>query len=744
VPGLALTVGELTGFLRIDSSGWRRGLGRAHREFDGFSRDTDGRLRDLRGRFVAEGESAGRGFAAGLSRETRTITRTADRAAAGFVRLALAMSNVVTAGTAIHGVASTVTALGAAVAVLPAAGVAAGVGLAAARVGMSGFGEAMRNAGDPAAFAASLERLSPAARETAVAVRDLGPAWRSMQQVTQEALFAGVADEVRELGGRYLPLLESGLVGVAGEMNRAVGSIGAFLGESRQVATVAGIFEQVRASAGEAGGALTPLVSILLDLVAVGSEFLPGLAGGFADATQRAAEFIREARETGQLHEWIASGLATLRQLGQLLANVGGIASAVFDGLGLGGAGLLGTLVALTGQVRAFLESVEGQRALAAFGEVLATVSDVVGEVFLTALQQLAPVAAALAPGFAELTTQVGADLVAALTLAGPLLTQLATVLSQNAYWLGPLIIGLYSGVKAFEAITAAVKLFTAASNLNPWVAIISATIALATLIITNWDQITSAVRAAWQWLSDGAAEVWGWIEHNILRHLGNIVGSVETGARTILDIVAWLAALPDKVGAWFGSMRDRAIRRLGELVAWVRGLPGAIVRALGDLGPRMAEAGRDIVLGLLRGLRDFAHKIWEWITDIAEEVWNRVTDVFGIASPSKKMRWAGQMIGLGLASGMDAMTGTVSSSAAALAGAGAVTVPAPVITAPRNVAATAPSGAPAAPTPPSTPDPAGRDREALVHIEHYHPPADATPGQVAAELDWMLRAGGR
>jgi hypothetical protein len=105
--------------------------------------------------------------------------------------------------------------------------------------------------GDPAAVAESLERLSPAARETAVAVQDLGPAWQSVQQTTHEALFAGVAEDVRGLGREYLSVLEAELPGVAGEFNDAARGTAAFLGQSQQVQTVAGIFGQVRTSVDE-------------------------------------------------------------------------------------------------------------------------------------------------------------------------------------------------------------------------------------------------------------------------------------------------------------------------------------------------------------------------------------------------------------------------------------------------------------------------------------------------------------
>jgi phage-related protein len=63
---MALNIGELVGLIRADDSGWTRGLDAARLRLRGLQRDAEGNLRDLRGRFVSEGEAAGRGLADGI------------------------------------------------------------------------------------------------------------------------------------------------------------------------------------------------------------------------------------------------------------------------------------------------------------------------------------------------------------------------------------------------------------------------------------------------------------------------------------------------------------------------------------------------------------------------------------------------------------------------------------------------------------------------------------------------------
>lgn len=60
---MALRIGELVGVLQADASAWERGLDRAQLRLAGMQRDTEGRLRDMRGRFQSAGGLSGMAFA---------------------------------------------------------------------------------------------------------------------------------------------------------------------------------------------------------------------------------------------------------------------------------------------------------------------------------------------------------------------------------------------------------------------------------------------------------------------------------------------------------------------------------------------------------------------------------------------------------------------------------------------------------------------------------------------------------
>ncbi|MFD5348129.1 hypothetical protein ACFWJY_31395, partial [Streptomyces anulatus] len=63
---MALTIGELVGYIDLDSTGADEGVARTEAAMAGLQRDADGRLRDLRGRFVAAGSEMGGALGDGI------------------------------------------------------------------------------------------------------------------------------------------------------------------------------------------------------------------------------------------------------------------------------------------------------------------------------------------------------------------------------------------------------------------------------------------------------------------------------------------------------------------------------------------------------------------------------------------------------------------------------------------------------------------------------------------------------
>lgn len=338
---------------------------------------------------------------------------------------------------------------------LPAAGAAGGAAMATLALGLSHVADALGPRGTPAQIKKveeALAALSPAAREAVGAIRHFGPAFSGMRLEVQEKLFAGMAKEIDSLGHTYLPVLKTGLGGVAEELNLGAKNFTAWVSEGKTIGDVNTILALTRTTMRELAPAGTNVAAALTDIAVVGSAIMPELAAGATDATERFREFIAEARRTGELEQWIRGGLDTLSQLGQVASNTGGILGGMFRASQAAGADFLGSLVGITGALDDLINSAQGQERLTlVFRESQASVD------------AMLPGVKALASGVLELlanfsTTQglqeFGALISRTAIAVEPLLGMLGTLAGET---LGALAGGASIAVAALSPIVGAV-----------------------------------------------------------------------------------------------------------------------------------------------------------------------------------------------------------------------------------------------------------------------------------------------
>lgn len=253
-----------------------------------------------------------------------------------------------------------------------AVGALAGLGAVAGTmaVGFAHVNDALGPTGTPAQLKkvdAALAQLSPNAREAVGAIRSFAPAWTSLRLDVQQKLFAGVGAEIKTLGGTYLPILRSGMGGVATQLNGLAKDFVGFATQANTTRDVGTIFENTRDAVEAARPGVINLAAAFRDVAVVGTGMLPGLATGWTNATGRFREFIAQARESGQLQQWIQGGVDTLKTLGSVAGNVGSSLYSVFTAAKASGADFLSTLDKVTGKLADLLASDTGQSALTAF-----------------------------------------------------------------------------------------------------------------------------------------------------------------------------------------------------------------------------------------------------------------------------------------------------------------------------------------------------------------------------------------
>lgn len=193
---------------------------------------------------------------------------------------------------------------------------------------------------------------------------------------------------------------------------------------------------------------------------------------------------------------------------------------------------------------------------------------------------------------------------------------------------------------------------------MGPIALVIAAVVGLVALIIANWDKIVRFTRDLW-------TKVTGFFKRmrdNVVSFARNLV--IKTAAR-IIDlrdrIVSAVRRIRDRFVEGFRSLRDGAVRWATNLVNWVKGLPGKILRGIGNVGRALWNKGRDLIQGFINGIKNTAGRIITTIKDfVTDAIPGFVKRALGISSPSKVMMALGEDTVMGLQAGLNSMTPTV------------------------------------------------------------------------------------
>jgi phage-related protein len=395
--------------------------------------------------------------------------------------------------------------------------------------------ESLKQAASAAAGAEDpINKLSPAAQALVKVIRGLKPAWDDLRKSVQEKLFTGIADEVQSLATTYFPLLKKGMGDVADSFNNGLKAVSAFFKETQTQDDIAYGFQLTKKVVDDLVKGIKPLLEAFRDIGIVGLEVFASLTGGVGTAAEQFRDFIREARESGKLRDWIMNGVKGFQELWGIIKDVATSLKLVFQGItGSDGSDFLSTLAGAAKSMRDFLESAKGQEGLKQLGDFLRTMADRTLKILGIAFDQLWPIIQAGKPLFEDLSRVMTEVFGAALGIIGPMVKGLLDFLSFISPVISPILGALFGlglawstlGIaikiliplfgllaSAFSFIGTAWRLLSALFMANPWVLLIAAIIALVIIIVTNWDTIKTYIADALVWIGDRLKEFGGWL----------------------------------------------------------------------------------------------------------------------------------------------------------------------------------------------------------------------------------------
>ncbi|MGA5506822.1 hypothetical protein [Streptomyces umbrinus] len=604
-----------------------------------------------------------------LSRLPGIAARVGTTVAGNFAKIGGAIGAVIPiAAGAAATVANIAPASGVAVTGMLAVQLASGT----VKLAMVGVEDAISAALDPskaAEFEEALAKLSPEARQFALAVKDAAPALREMQQDVQDRVFNGFAEDLERSGRVLLPILRRNLLSSAGavnEMGRGVLTAARNLGESGVLGRALG-----SASTGlhNLSGIPGLVVTALGQIGAAAGPSFERLTEGAADAAKGIGDRLSKAFESGEMQEAIEAAIDLIGELLDVGANIGSVLGSIFEAANVSGGGFVGTLETITGALATAFASPEVQSGLSAIFETMSVLAETVGPLLAEALGLIGPVLEIIGPPIQELVRVLGEELLALMPELQPLLMEVAGAFVAIVEAVIPLLPPLFDIIE--NILPLLIFFFRGAAEI-----------------------IENVVGPALLGLIEGLANVIEWLNNmagDTLRDIvipviktfvdllnGDMASAQQTAAtltrRMVDSQVAAFTGFGQRVYGFAQKfVRDltngaqsaasgfvgRVQRMLSEYAAYINQIPSIARDRLAGLGSVLQSAGVNLIRGFIDGIRSQIPSVQGVLSGLT----NSLPDWKGPKSKDAKILTpAGRLLIEGFIKGIDGTTAKLKS----------------------------------------------------------------------------------
>lgn len=256
-----------------------------------------------------------------------------------------------------------------------------------------------------------------------------------------------------------------------------------------------------------------------------------------------------------------------------------------------------------------------------------------VGEAFLPAVNEMI---LALVPVIEKMTAwaQANPELIVTIVKVVAAVTGIIMVVAAVSAAIGTAI-SIFTGLSAIFALVAGEAAILAIAISSPLV-IIGLLIAAGIALYMNWDLVKKKASELGAWI----ATVWNKIKWDILQAV--------TGAK-------------ESAIAKFNELKTAAVNKMNAMA-------DSIVNALKALPSKMLQIGKDIVMGLINGIKSGASGVASAIGSMASSAVAKAKSVLDIRSPSRVMKKVGEQTAEGMAVGIKKGAKAVKSEAQKMA----------------------------------------------------------------------------
>lgn len=355
------------------------------------------------------------------------------KVAAGARVAATALKLLAIGGAAQHGISlivGAVTQLSGAALLLPAAISVAGAALGTFKLATSGFGDAVKKGGE------DLAKLSPQARDTAVAIRGLQPEFEKLRKSVQDKFFTGFSTDVKALAKDYFPILKQRLPEIAAGFNAMGRNAAAALRRPEVKDSIDQVLSNTAKLLQGMPHALGNFAAGFAILAGAGSKHLTPIGGMIEKISDKFNHWADGFVKSGAFDAAVKNAEAGFKDLWDVAKNVGTAIGEVWTALQAGSAaadraaggdgqgGPLGFLKNLSKALADTFAKPEIQAGIKALGQAMADVSGAAGGALLTLINGLVPLFVQLQPLVTSVAQFLGTVLRDAFAQLGPSISE--------------------------------------------------------------------------------------------------------------------------------------------------------------------------------------------------------------------------------------------------------------------------------------------------------------------------------
>lgn len=133
------------------------------------------------------------------------------------------------------------------------------------------------------------------------------------------------------------------------------------------------------------------------------------------------------------------------------------------------------------------------------------------------------------------------------------------------------------------------------------------------------WDIVSKV----WNLVADGTSTVWGNIKAFFIALWEFLLGLFRGAVDTVANIFNGIKVIVDKVKAFFNELKAAADGGTGTLIAFVKGIPGRIIDALGNVGSMLFDSGKRMIQGLIDGISSMVSKAKDTLKNLLKNLRN-------------------------------------------------------------------------------------------------------------------------